>query len=66
MNDIKTIYEDCRRRGKDLSIAWIDYQQPFDKFSRSWVKKSIELVGENVKIVRFCKLLLGKWNKTLS
>jgi len=27
----KAIYEDCRRRNKNLSIAWIDYQKAFDR-----------------------------------
>jgi hypothetical protein len=27
-----------------------------------WVEKSIELVGVNSKIVRFCKLFMEKWN----
>jgi len=26
----KAIYEDCRRRNMNLSIAWIDYQKGFD------------------------------------
>jgi len=52
----KAIYEDCRRRNKNLSIAWIDYQKAFDSVPHSWVEKSIELVRVNSKIVRFCKL----------
>jgi hypothetical protein len=52
----KAIHEDCRRRNRSLSIAWIDYQKAFDSVPHSWVKKSIELVGVNSKIVRFCKL----------
>ena len=61
----KAIYEDCRRRNKNLSIAWIDYQKAFDSFPRSWVEKSIALVGVNSKIVRFCKLSMEKWNTRL-
>jgi hypothetical protein len=61
----KTIYEDCRRRNKNLSIAWIDYQIAFDSVPHSWVEKSIILVGVNSKIVRFCKLCMEKWNKRL-
>ena len=26
------IYEDCRRRNNNLSIAWIDYQKTFEAF----------------------------------
>jgi len=39
----KTIYADCRRRNKNLSISWIDYQKAFDSVPHSWVEKSIEL-----------------------
>jgi hypothetical protein len=50
------IYEDCRRRKKNLSIAWIDYQKAFDSVSPSWLEKSRELVGVNSKIVRLCEM----------
>jgi len=56
----KTIYEDCRRRNKNLSIARNDYQNAFDSVPHSWVEKSIELVGVNSKIVRFCKHSMEK------
>jgi len=52
------LYEDCRRRNKNLCIAWIGYQKAFDIVPLTWVEKSIVLVGLNSKIVRFCQLLL--------
>ena len=61
----KAIYEDCRRRNKNLRIVWIDYRKAFDSVPHSWVEKSIELVGVNSKIVRFCKLSMEKWNTML-
>jgi len=61
----KEIYEDCRRRKKNLTIAWIDYQKAFDSVLHSLFEKSIELVGVNSKIVRFCKLSMEKWNTML-
>jgi len=51
---LKATCEDCRRRNKNLIIAWIDYQKAFDSVPHSWVENSIELVGVNSKIVRFC------------
>ena len=61
----KAIYEDCRRRNKNLLMAWIDYQRAFDSVPHSWVEKSIELVGVNSKIGRFCKLSMENWNTRL-
>ena len=60
----KAIY-DCRRRNKNLSTAWIDYQKAFDSVPHSWVEKSIALVGVKSKIVGFCKLSMEKWNTRL-
>jgi len=46
----KAIYEDCKRRNKNLSVAWIDYQKAFDSVPHSLVEKSIEMVGVNSKM----------------
>jgi len=61
----KAIYQDCKRKNKNLSIAWIDYQKAFDSAPHSWVEKSTELVGVNSKIDRFCKLSMEKWTTML-
>jgi hypothetical protein len=51
------IYEDCRRRNKNLIIAWIDYQKAFDSVRQSWLEQSIELAGVNGKIFDFVNYL---------
>jgi hypothetical protein len=61
----KALYEYCKRRKRNLYIAWTDYQKAFDSMPHSWVEKPIELVGVNSKIVRFCKSLMEKWNAAL-
>jgi hypothetical protein len=35
----KPVYEDCKRRKKNLSIAWADYEKAFDSVPHSWVEK---------------------------
>ena len=49
----KAIYDNCKRRRENLSVAWIDYQKGFDSLAHSWIQKSVELVGVNSKIVKF-------------
>jgi hypothetical protein len=49
----KVIYEACKMRKKNLSIAWIDYPTVFDSFPCGLVENSKELVAANSKIVRF-------------
>ena len=51
------LYEDCSRRNKNLSAAWVGYLKAFNSVPHSWVEKSIALVGVNSKIVTFCKII---------
>jgi len=65
---LKAIYDDYKRRNKNLRTVWIDYQKAFDSIPHSWVEKSKEMVRVNSKIVKFCKLSVQEWeqwNKTL-
>jgi hypothetical protein len=57
--------EDCKKRRNNLNTAWIDYQKAFDIVPHSWIEKSIELIGENNKIAKFCKLYMEKWSTKL-
>jgi hypothetical protein len=59
------ILEDCKKRRKNLNMTWIDYQKAFDSVPRSWIEKSIEPMGVNNKIVKFCKLSMEKWSTKL-
>jgi hypothetical protein len=61
----KVILEDCKKRIKNLNLAWIDYQKAFDSVPHSWIEKSIELIGVNNKIVKFCKFSMAKWSTKL-
>jgi uncharacterized protein YukE len=59
------ILEDCKKRRKNLNMAWIGYQKAFDSVQQSWIEKSTELIGANNKIVKFCKLSVEKWSTKL-
>ena len=61
----KAIYQNCKRKNKNLSIAQTDYRKASDSMPHNWAEKSTELVGVNSKIVRFYKLSIDKWNTTL-
>jgi hypothetical protein len=37
----KAILEECKRRKKNLCMAWFDYQKAFDKLPQSWINKSL-------------------------
>jgi hypothetical protein len=46
----KAILQECKRRKKSLCMAWIDYQKAFDRVPYSWIIKSLELIGINIKL----------------
>jgi hypothetical protein len=61
----KAIFEDSKKRKKNLSIAWIDYRKALDSVPYSWIEKSIEPLGVNNKIINFCKSSMEKWSTGL-
>jgi hypothetical protein len=62
----KATLEDCKNRRKNLNMAWTDYQKAFDSVPQGCIEKSIELIGVNNKIVKFCELSMEKWSKSFS
>jgi hypothetical protein len=49
----KAILQECKRKKKNLSMAWIDYQKAFDRMPHSWIIKSLELIGISNKVIIF-------------
>jgi hypothetical protein len=57
----KAILQECKSRKKSLSMAWIDYQKAFDRVTHSWIIKSLELIGNNNKVIAFTKKAMIYW-----
>jgi hypothetical protein len=54
----KTKLQECKRKKKNLSMAWIDYQKASDRVPHSWIIKSLELNGTNNKVIAFTKMVM--------
>jgi hypothetical protein len=54
----KAILQECKRKKKNLSMAWIDYQKVFDMVPHSLIIKSLELIGINNKVISFTKKVM--------
>jgi hypothetical protein len=57
----KAILQECKRKKKNLSVAWIDYQKAFDRVPHSWIIKSLELTGINNKVIAFAEKVMTYW-----
>jgi hypothetical protein len=50
-----------QKQKESLSMAWIDYQNAFDRVPHSWIIKSLELIGINNKVIAFTKKAMTYW-----
>ena len=39
----KSILEDCKRRARNLHMAWIDYKKAYDSVPHSWIVRCLDL-----------------------
>jgi hypothetical protein len=56
----KAILQECKRRKKNLCMAWINYQKAFDRVPHSWIIKSLEIIWFHTKVISFTKVM-GYW-----
>ena len=54
----KIVIEDCKKKKKNLSIAWLDYQKAFDSMPHSWIIHALEIMGVHPNIVNACKNMM--------
>jgi hypothetical protein len=57
----KAVLQECKRRQENLSMAWIDDQEAFDRVPHGWIIKSLELIGINNKVISFTKKVMPHW-----
>ena len=62
----KTILEDCNKRRRNLSMAWIDYRKAFDSVPHSWINRCMELYKINDKIRGFLGKQMAKWKTDIT
>lgn len=62
----KTILENCRSRGTNLSVAWIDYKKAFDSVPHSWILKCMDLYRVAPNICSFVQRSMHNWKTELN
>ena len=45
----KMIFENCKKRKRNLSCVWIDYKKAFDSVPHEWILRSLELFKVSTK-----------------
>ena len=49
------ILENCKKRKKNLSTAWIDYKKAFDSVPHSWILKCIQMYKIHSVLITFVR-----------
>ena len=61
----KMILENCKKRKRNLSCAWIDYKKAFDSVPHEWILRSLELFKVSPRVVGFLKHNMKNWKTQL-
>ena len=50
----KMVFADCKRKHKNLAMAWVDYKKAYDMLPHSWIIESLKMaqVAENIRTDR--------------
>ena len=62
----RTILEDCRKRRKNLAMAWIDYRKAYDFVPHSWILECLDMLGIADNVRCFLKKSMKKWELLLT
>lgn len=61
----KMIMEDCFKKRKNLSMAWVDYQKAFDSVPHSWIIETLKIYKFSDTLVNFLQTTMKDWNTTI-
>ena len=55
------ILENCKKRKKNLSTAWIDYKKAFDSVPHSWILKCLQMYKIHPVLITFIEESRNQW-----
>ena len=57
--------EDCKKKKKNLSMAWIDYRKAYDSVRHEWILKTLQMYRFNEKLIKFMEASMSNWKTTM-
>ena len=60
------ILENCKKRKKNLSTAWIDYKKAFDSVSHSWILKCLQMYKIQPVLITFIEESMSQWKTNMA
>ena len=56
----KMVLADCKRKPKNLAMAWVDYKKAYDMVPHSWIIESLKMAQVAGNIITFSAEISGK------
>ena len=60
------ILENCKKRKKNLSTAWIDYKKAFDSVPHSWILKCLQMYKIHPVLIIFIEESMRQWKTNMT
>ena len=60
------ILENCKKRKKNLSTAWIDYKKAFDSVPHSWILKCPQMYKIHPVLITFIEESMSQWKTNMT
>ena len=60
------ILENCKKRKKNLSTAWIDYKKAFDNVPHSWILKCLLMYKIHPVLITFIEESMSQWKTNMT
>lgn len=61
----KMIIEDCKKKKKNLSMAWIDNRKAYDSVPHGWILKTLQMYRFNEQLIKFMEASMSNWKTTM-
>ena len=59
------ILENCKKKKKNVSTAWIDYKKAFDSVPHSWILACLRICKINPVLTTFIKASMRQWKTNM-
>ena len=59
------ILENCKKKKKNLSTAWIDYKKAFDSVPHSWILACLRMYKINPVLTTFIEASMRQWKTNM-
>ena len=60
------VFADCKRKHKNLPMAWMDYKKAYDIVPHSWIIESLKMAQVAENVITFLQKSMVNWKTELT